>query len=125
MQSHYCVLGIPPTASDILIKAAYLRKAKVLHPDKGGTHDAFVAVQRAYDELTGAQKNGSRDTCGKARAKAFAERLEREQLTYDADEATYFHVCRCGDSICVPIADLEEGIQVFPCDSCSLSIEVS
>ena len=29
----------------------YRRKAQELHPDKGGDHDQFVRLTRAYNEL--------------------------------------------------------------------------
>lgn len=45
------VLGIPTTASPDEIKTAYRRACARSHPDRGGTEDAFQAVQAAYDKL--------------------------------------------------------------------------
>jgi hypothetical protein len=44
------ILGIPSTATEKHIKAAMREKAKSCHPDKGGSHDAWVAIQEAYEQ---------------------------------------------------------------------------
>lgn len=48
------VLGVAPTASRTEIEAAYKRLAKALHPDAGGTQEAFVQLQTAYQEARAA-----------------------------------------------------------------------
>jgi hypothetical protein len=58
-------LGLGPKATPALVKAAYRRLAKTAHPDAGGTHEAFVALQEAYEQalaLMGGQRaeRGSR-----------------------------------------------------------------
>jgi len=120
MQS-YSVLGVPPTSTELAIKAAYLRKAKVLHPDKGGSHDAFVALQRAYRELTDPHRvsNGGEPT-----PTAFADKIPRSQLFWDLEQEVFTYPCRCGDAIMIQVEDLNEKIQVYPCDTCSLTVEI-
>jgi len=51
----HAVLGLEPGASQAEIKRAYRRLAKVLHPDFAGEQSlpAFLAVQEAYERLTG------------------------------------------------------------------------
>jgi hypothetical protein len=51
----YRVLGLEPGASQAEIKRAYRRLAKILHPDSAGERSlpAFLAVQDAYERLTG------------------------------------------------------------------------
>jgi len=44
------VLGVSARAGAAEIKDAYRAKAKQTHPDAGGTHEAFVEVQRAYSD---------------------------------------------------------------------------
>lgn len=44
------VLGVAQHATAQEIQAAYRAKVKEHHPDKGGERDAFVRVQRAYEQ---------------------------------------------------------------------------
>jgi hypothetical protein len=44
------VLGISINAGRVEIERAYREAAKISHPDAGGTHEAFLRVQRAYRE---------------------------------------------------------------------------
>ncbi len=43
-------LGIKPDASHDIIEAAFKSKAKVLHPDKGGTSHGFSKLSEAYEQ---------------------------------------------------------------------------
>lgn len=43
------VLGVSEGCTAAVIKAAYNDLAKKHHPDKGGNHDDFVRIQRAYE----------------------------------------------------------------------------
>ncbi len=52
MQSPYEVLGIDPGAADEAVEEAYRRRIKETHPDTGGSASEFVAVKRAYEQLT-------------------------------------------------------------------------
>lgn len=47
----YEVLGVPASASDDEIKAAWKRLAVVNHPDKGGSHGKMVDINNAKDRL--------------------------------------------------------------------------
>lgn len=47
----YSVLGIKKGATLAEIKAAYRKRAKETHPDKGGSDEAFRKVQEAYEAL--------------------------------------------------------------------------
>ena len=51
MSSAHDTLGVPSTATSEEIKAAYRRLAMKLHPDRGGTHEEFKALQEAYEHL--------------------------------------------------------------------------
>jgi curved DNA-binding protein CbpA len=47
----YKVLGIPKQFDETLLKKAYLKKAMVSHPDRGGSKDEFQKVSIAYTVL--------------------------------------------------------------------------
>ena len=46
------ILGIKEGYSTSELKAAYLKKAKIFHPDTGGTHEEFLKLQQAYEHLS-------------------------------------------------------------------------
>jgi len=50
--SPYRVLGLHPSAPDDLVKLAYRFWARRLHPDRGGSAEAMVRLNRAYEEIT-------------------------------------------------------------------------
>ncbi|MDQ7994031.1 MAG: DnaJ domain-containing protein [Propionicimonas sp.] len=50
-RSHYDVLGITPTASPALVRAAYRARIREAHPDAGGSADEAARVNEAYDVL--------------------------------------------------------------------------
>jgi DnaJ domain len=56
----YQVLGILPYSSPTQIKAAYRRAAASHHPDRGGSHEAMVTINAAYEQLTGIFTNTTR-----------------------------------------------------------------
>jgi curved DNA-binding protein CbpA len=50
-ESHYDVLGVPPGASSQEIKGAYRALSKRLHPDRGGSAEAFARLTAAAETL--------------------------------------------------------------------------
>jgi hypothetical protein len=50
-ESHYDVLGVPPTATRDQIRRAYLRLARRTHPDAGGSDVRMQAVNEAWAVL--------------------------------------------------------------------------
>jgi hypothetical protein len=49
--SAWSVLGLEAGASLAQVKRAYRQRALETHPDRGGEEQAFLAVQRAYEQL--------------------------------------------------------------------------
>jgi curved DNA-binding protein CbpA len=72
MKSLYEILGISPTASAGEVRAAYRAKVKEVHPDTGGSNEAFSEVVIAYEILSDDHRRkqydetGSLDDPGKA-----------------------------------------------------------
>lgn len=51
MSSPFEVLDVEPDADDETIEQAYRRKVKEVHPDAGGSAEAFQAVREAYERI--------------------------------------------------------------------------
>ncbi len=47
--SSLSVLGLLPNATKAQIKRAYKQLAHKAHPDRGGSHDAFIRLNQAYE----------------------------------------------------------------------------
>ena len=62
--AYYEELGVPPTATDEEIKAAYRRRAKATHPDANGSAEEFAGLQRAYACLGNPGKRAEYDEFG-------------------------------------------------------------
>lgn len=65
-RDYYEVLGIGKDASADEIKKAFRRKAVELHPDKGGSEEAFKEVNEAYEVLKDEAKRKRYDQFGHA-----------------------------------------------------------
>jgi hypothetical protein len=48
IEGAFAVLGLPETADESEMKAAYRQKVKEVHPDHGGDREAFERVREAY-----------------------------------------------------------------------------
>jgi curved DNA-binding protein CbpA len=64
MRNLYEVLGIGSLAEASEIRAAYRKRAKTLHPDIGGSAEAFSELQGAYAILSDPQKREQYDRDG-------------------------------------------------------------
>lgn len=64
----YEILGVPKDATPEAIRAAYLKKAKELHPDAGGDPEAFAAMQEAYETLSDPDSRAFYDATGQTSA---------------------------------------------------------
>jgi molecular chaperone DnaJ len=64
-KDYYDTLGIPRNASEDEIKKAFRKKARKLHPDAGGTEEAFKEINEAYEVLSDAEKRKQYDQFGR------------------------------------------------------------
>ena len=60
-EDHYAVLGVDTTASTDDIRNAYKEKAMKNHPDRGGSQEAWTAIQKAFDTLSDLQRRALYD----------------------------------------------------------------
>jgi len=62
--SLYDDLGVARDADSATIKKAYRTKASKHHPDKGGSHEKFVQIKKAYEVLMDDEKRQRYDSTG-------------------------------------------------------------
>ncbi|RYZ77307.1 MAG: J domain-containing protein [Proteobacteria bacterium] len=77
------VLGVGEESAPDDIKSAFRKRAKELHPDAGGSHDAFVELNEAYDILS--QKTSTNRREGRRQADPifkYAVPVHRSHLLY-------------------------------------------
>lgn len=137
----YEVLGVPRTADKFLIKEAYVRLARIHHPDKRvlhstssdsekvGANDSFIRIQHAWEVLSDESLKAKYDT-----------HLAHEQLRVHCSDKMdnivplkdfihendlYYKECRCGDRFIMTESDINEGINTIQCSSCSLEVTVT
>lgn len=142
MDDLYSALGVASDATTAEIRAAYLTRARALHPDKlplhasggaGGSPQAFTGLQRAYEVLSDPAARSVYDSerkasvAGRPAVAAVSEDLWEDEL--EIEGPLLRHPCRCGDGFRVTIAALRasnakaDGV-VVQCGSCSLFIRV-
>ena len=64
MSDLYRVLGVKWNATQEEIHSAYRDKAKILHPDCGGSVEAFRELATAYDVLSDTKRRARYDCTG-------------------------------------------------------------
>lgn len=64
MANLYAVLGVQPGCSETDIKNAYRSKARIYHPDKGGTGEIFKQINAAYEVLIDTERRAHYDRFG-------------------------------------------------------------
>jgi curved DNA-binding protein CbpA len=58
MVDPYAILGTEPSASIDQVRHAYRARTKLFHPDTGGSHENFIALTFAYEQVLDNIKNG-------------------------------------------------------------------
>lgn len=70
-KNYYVILGVGPNATSEEIRSAYRQRAQELHPDHyGPDREPFLALQEAYQALSGPAQRGVYDEEGQERAVA-------------------------------------------------------
>ncbi|THV42253.1 J domain-containing protein [Glycomyces buryatensis] len=96
---HYRVLGINPQAPRSEIQAAYRRRLRVTHPDRGGDMDEFHLVQGAWETLShpGLRREYDLLRFGRRAARRYrkaAAPSHRKVRGWNATPASIVRICR-------------------------------
>ena len=67
MRDPYTILGVRWDASQEEIQRAYRQRAKILHPDAGGSAEAFSELSHAYEVLFNIERREQYDRTGDAK----------------------------------------------------------
>jgi len=114
-RDHYAALGVPPTATDAEIRAAFRRLARTHHPDANRDDPAaerrFKRIARAYEVVGDAARRRLYDDRAR-RGPQFARPGEAGPQSFDVDGGPRYHsdlghhseFYQAGDPLAVPEA---------------------
>lgn len=83
----YSVLGVAAGATHDEIRAAYRKKAMLLHPDRGGTFEQMAELNTAYDVLGDPERRQQYDATGSTASATEKDAVARAHLLRAFSEA--------------------------------------
>lgn len=90
MQSHYDVLGLPPSATQVDIRSAFLQLSKQVHPDlnpgDASSHAKFVRLNEAYSVLSDVKSRHRYD-----RGFVHSTRARQNSQSHGVDSSFHWH----------------------------------
>eukprot|EP00968_Pinguiococcus_pyrenoidosus_P021591 scaffold2850_cov235-Pinguiococcus_pyrenoidosus.AAC.4 len=116
-------LGVNKVLDERAARAAFRQRARQLHPDRQtGDAAAFHELSLALERVLKALEGGCMDV-DEATEGVFGEVRLGKQLSLH--QSVWRGPCeRCGDTLEISQADLDEGYNVVECASCSLAYDV-
>ena len=130
----YSVLGVRADASATELRKAYQQLALLHHPDHASAHgdsegDAFRRVQRAWEQVREpsirCRYDAERRAAALYDASVAARTLDVDlgEMQYEEDArggGIWQYTCNCGDGFTLTEQQLESGVEMVACRSCSL-----
>lgn len=118
--THYQVLGLSPKSTPSEIRRAYLNLSLQHHPDKPqGSHFHFSCVQLAYEVLRDPNRRVAYDALLRHVVTDVISLADMQR----EENGQFYTDCRCGGGFTVE-GELQEGVAVVGCDTCSLAIRI-
>ncbi|KAJ7668827.1 hypothetical protein B0H14DRAFT_3538934 [Mycena olivaceomarginata] len=114
----YAVLNLAPGASPAEIKAAYHRALLAAHPDKNNTSQPtpdIAAIKDAYRVLSSPALHAKAKVVQDPRPAQVISLVDFDEHGDDA----WTHACRCGGAYAITGAEMDRGVHLVPCTSCS------
>ncbi|KAJ7682178.1 DnaJ domain-containing protein [Mycena polygramma] len=121
---YYAVLSVPPGASAAEIKAAYHRALLAAHPDKNlsskpKNNPEIADIQDAYRVLSSPPLRAEYDLKRTPTGPRPAQVISLEEFEEVPDQDAWTYTCRCGGAYSITGAEMEGGLHLIPCTSCS------
>jgi DnaJ-class molecular chaperone len=113
------------------LRTIYLNLLRKTHPDKSSlklgsnsnsSSEDFINVQAAWKILIHSQQTNHHDNEENECHYDLDANLSDLTFNYDLNEFTCS--CRCGDVFIITSTNLNDGMNTFPCNSCSLLLRV-
>ncbi|KAJ6486439.1 hypothetical protein C8R47DRAFT_979490 [Mycena vitilis] len=121
---YYVVLGVPAGASAAEIKAAYHRALLSAHPDKNlsskpKSNPEIANIQDAYRVLSSPPLRAEHDLKRTPTGPRPAQVISLEEFEEVPEQDAWTYTCRCGGAYGITGAEMEGGLHLIPCTSCS------
>ncbi|KAJ6560302.1 hypothetical protein B0H19DRAFT_1210357 [Mycena capillaripes] len=120
---YYAVLSVAPGASAADIKAAYHRALLAAHPDKNPasskSNPDIAAIQDAYRVLSSTPLRAQHDLTRTPAGPRPAQVISLAEFDEAPEQDAWTHTCRCGGAYGITGAEMEGGLHLIPCTSCS------
>ena len=131
--NYYNILQVNKSSTIKEIRASYLNKLKLLHPDK--TKDEcnnkdIINLNTAYKTLINPnlklQYDEELNSINKVslRNQKYFNEISLDEFNEEDDGQLYTYNCRCGEYYKITIDDLEQGLEIYYCSGCSESLRV-
>ena len=125
----YAVLGVEPTDSASVIRAAYLRLARQYHPDKAGASyeaECMQHIVRAYETLCDPASRAAYDqrTRQEHVQVRVAETVSVDDMDMEEETMQFVYPCRCGQMYAVAADAIVQGTRYVACAGCSETIHI-
>ncbi|KAF0692980.1 Aste57867_16026 [Aphanomyces stellatus] len=137
--TYYERLGVEADCTPELLKRAYHAAVLHHHPDKQAagasadfskefTESTFQLVHEAYQVLRDVESRRRYDQSlqeKKLRSELrVSDEVALEDFEFDAEDEIYTYNCRCGESYVLTTDEVDDAVEIVPCDGCSLNIRV-
>jgi diphthamide biosynthesis protein 4 len=147
--THYSLLGVSSKCTAAELASAFRSRALQLHPDKqravgsnqsaihSSSSSSFLQLQQAYSVLRHDESRQQYDAALKACGMFMSSKsaggasfsmavteVDLDDLAFDDADAIYSYQCRCGAALSVAESDLLVGVDVYPCQQCSLVVRI-
>ncbi|KAK6589772.1 domain zf-CSL following [Cryptosporidium xiaoi] len=153
-RDYYALLGVERDASEREIRLAFLSLVRKYHPDKNTSkfrvegnccsvvkdengvgnkkceiivkyHALYEAYSTLKDPIKRNEYNASLFNKGISKNHSWHKVFNLNELVYYEDEEVFCYFCNCGEVIVLEKKHIEEGYNLFPCDSCSTKITIT